>query len=186
MKRIWNWIGKIWQDPQSKPFSRCYVKAQTFARCTEGSLANLKKQNLCERSVLPQLWVHFLIIEIKDKVKCLSWSLGLTFGLLVKYTELDRFFFFFKRCEIFQMGTKRSSFVVTLSYREEGGKVTFFWPMCLPRTHARMLLLMLGTQNPILKATAGLYWCESEEIFWFCKAIAPTSSKYFVEIFLIT
>lgn len=128
MKRIWKLIGKIWQHPQSKPFSRCYVKAQTFARRTEGSLANLEKQNLCERSVLPQLWVHFLITEIKDKVKCLPWSLGLTFGLLVKYTQLDRFFLFFKRCEIFQMGTKRLSFVVIRSYREGGKRWHFFDP----------------------------------------------------------
>lgn len=147
---------------------------------TEGSLANLEKQNLCERSVLPQLWVHFLITESKDKVKCLSWSLALTFGLLVKYTELDRFFyffFFFKRCEIFQMGTNRPGFVVIVSYREGGKNVTFFWPTCLPKTHARMLLLMLGTQNPILKAAAGLYWCESEEI-------SSASAKPFLQLAL--
>lgn len=57
---------------------------------TGGSLVNLDKPDLWKRWVLPQPWVSLVIREIK--VKCLSRSLGLTFMLLVKYTELDGFF----------------------------------------------------------------------------------------------
>lgn len=81
---------------------------------TGGSLANPDKPDLWKRWVLPQPWVSLVIRGIK--VKCLSRSLGLTSVLLVKYTELDGFFF--KRCEIFQMGIKRPGFVVVRSYKE--------------------------------------------------------------------